>query len=455
FQDTNAAQWELLKLLAGQRRNIAVVGDDYQAIYRFRGASNGSLDQFQGKDFSDCRSIVLNWNYRSANPILQVADATARGLSSYRLEKQLIPNDRDRGRAVMVAEFASVEQQAEWVAAELEAGLARYKLAREKADQPEPQSPLFAVLYRAHLHRAPLVAALQRRGIPFVIRNLAVNSLPPIRNLMAYLRAIGRPEDTVSLIRVLADPQWGLAVLQLIAYCRAARNRRVPLRAVIEEDEAGWAGRQRLLALLERYRKLAEQDRLVAWLEALRLELRLRGDAASDAALQTFSGFVEKWDREKSQAGMLAEFLEYLSYFEEAGGVVALPEEGDDETAAGDAVLLRAQESVAAEQLSLLEEAPKTAASQKVQLMSVHAAKGLEFENVFLFHLVRGAFPVRNRKPLISLPDELWKGPLLAGDFHAEEERRLFYVALTRARSSLTLCTVSNDRQRPSPFLQE
>ncbi|MGH9659342.1 MAG: ATP-dependent helicase, partial [Bryobacteraceae bacterium] len=86
FQDTNAAQWELLRLLAGERRNIAVVGDDYQAIYRFRGASNGSLDQFQREDFSDCRSIVLNWNYRSAHSILQVADATARKLSSYRLE---------------------------------------------------------------------------------------------------------------------------------------------------------------------------------------------------------------------------------------------------------------------------------------------------------------------------------------------------------------------------------
>ncbi|MBF8305664.1 MAG: hypothetical protein HW398_852, partial [Acidobacteria bacterium] len=272
--------------------------------------------------------------------------------------------------------------------------------------------------------------------------------------------------------------QWGLGVLPLIAHCRAARNRRVPLRAVIEEDEAGWPGRRRLLALLERYRQLAGQDRLVAWLEALRRELglgpsaalpstalrtgRAGGEAASDAALRTFSGFVAKWDQEKSQSGMLAEFLEYFSYFEEAGGVVAFPEEGDDESAAGDAFLLPVLEGeptptrrFAAEQLSLLEELPKTAASQKVQLMTVHAAKGLEFEHVYLFHLLRGAFPVRNRKPLISLPDELWKGPLLAGDYHIEEERRLFYVALTRARSTLTLCTVSNDRQRPSPFLQE
>jgi len=280
FQDTNAAQWELLKLLAGERRNIAVVGDDYQAIYRFRGASNGSLDQFQGKDFSDCRNIVLNRNYRSTHPILQVADATARKLSSYRAEKQLTPNEQNRGRAVTVVEFPSVEQQAEWVAGELEAGLARYKAAPDEENQREHRAPVFAVLYRAHLHREPLVAALQRRGIPFVIRNLAVNNLSAIRNLAAYLRAIGRPEDTVSLIRVLADPQWGLDVLDLIAYCRAASHRRTPLHTVIEEDEAGWPGRARLLALLERYRKIAEQERVAAWLEALRRELGL-GPSAS------------------------------------------------------------------------------------------------------------------------------------------------------------------------------
>lgn len=454
YQDTNAAQLELVSLLAGEPGNVTVVGDEYQAIYRFRGASYGSFDLFKERFPHHPPPVVLDQNYRSTKSILDVAEALARKLERYDPNKKLTPT-KAPGRQVEVAEFASVEQQAEWVAAELEAGLARYKLAREKEDQPEPQSPLFAVLYRAHAHRGPLVAALQRRGIPFVIRNLAVNKLPPIRNLTAYLRAIGHPDDTVSLMRVLADPQWGLGVLPLIAYCRAARNRRVPLRAVIEEDEAGWPGRQRLLALLERYRQLAAQDRLVAWLEALRRELGLGGDAASDAALRTFSGFVAKWDQEKSQSGMLAEFLEYFSYFEEAGGVVALPEEGDDESAVGDAFLLHAQEGVVAEQLPLLQEASTPAASQKILLMTVHAAKGLEFEHVYLFHLLRGAFPVRNRKPLISLPDELWKGPLLAGDFHIEEERRLFYVALTRARSTLTLCTVSNDRQRPSPFLQE
>ncbi len=448
FQDTNAAQWELLKLLAGKRRNVAVVGDDYQAIYRFRGASNASLDQFQRKDFAGCKPIVLNQNYRSTGRILQVADSVAHRLSGYQAQKQLVPHAQEPGRHVEVAEFASAVQQAEWVAAELEAGL-----ARSKKEAHESRLSQFAVLYRAHLYREPLVAALQRRGIPFVIRNLAVNNLPSVRNLVAYLRAIGRRGDSVSMVRVLADRQWGLDLPQLVRYCRTA-GRTASLYEVIVQDKTGWPGRERLLGLLARYRNLSELERLTAWLDLVRRELRLESDAASEAALQTFSDFVARWDK-GSSSGMLNEFLEYYAYFEEAGGVVVLPEEEEEREMGSDAFLLRAREGVLAEQLPLTLEPAQTVASQKVQLMSVHAAKGLEFEHVYLLHMVRGAFPMRNRSPLISLPDPLWKGPLLQGDFHTEEERRLFYVALTRARSTLTLCTVSGDRRKPSPFLME
>jgi len=307
--------------------------------------------------------------------------------------------------------------------------------------------PTLAVLYRAHAYRAALVAALQRRGIPFIIRGLAVNNLPPVRNLIAYLRAIGRPADSVSLARVLSDPQWGLELAQFVAYCRAAGHGRVPLREVIDEEKTRWPGRARLLALLGRYSRIAATARLTTWLDSLRRELGLGSDPASFPALRTFSDFVMRWD-EGSSCGMLEEFLEYYAYFEEAGGVVALPEDEED------SAVLPAQES-AAEQLPLTLGPAKHPAAPKVQLMSVHAAKGLEFDHVFLLNLVQGAFPARNRRPLITLPDNLWKGSLLDGDFQTEEERRLFYVALTRARTDLTLCTVTGERRKPSTFLVE
>ncbi|MEE8178250.1 MAG: PD-(D/E)XK nuclease family protein, partial [Acidobacteriota bacterium] len=141
-------------------------------------------------------------------------------------------------------------------------------------------------------------------------------------------------------------------------------------------------------------------------------------------------------------------FLEYFGYFEEAGGRISLRNE-DDPAPAG-AVSLRESR-----QGTLWDQSAEAGPLGKVQLMTVHGAKGLEFENVFVLHLLRRAFPTSHRRPLISFPDALLKGPLPQGDFHIEEERRLFYVALTRARTTLTLCTVSSKRQQPSRFLEQ
>ncbi|MBI4441832.1 MAG: ATP-dependent helicase [Acidobacteria bacterium] len=446
FQDTNAAQWELLKLLAGERKNITVVGDDYQAIYRFRGAADGSLEQFEKEDFTGCQHIGLHQNYRSTKSILNVADAAiAMDDDLYRREKRLT-TEKDQGYKVEVLEFADAEQQAEWVAAEI----ARM-VESGKAD--------IAVLYRMHKLKDPLVKALRQRGIPFSIRGLAVNNLPPVRDLVACLRAIGHPEDNVSLARVLADPQWKLEPEQLVEYCRAASHSKTSLRTIVEDVNcSGWPDRSRLLDLLKRYCKISGEQRLESWLEPLRRELGLN-DPTYEPALGAFSEFVAQWDKEKSSTGMLPEFLEYFAYFEEAGGTVTLPEQEGPETSREVASRLHAREAVVAEQMGLLEQTAQETSPGKVQLMTVHAAKGLEFEHVFLVHLVRGAFPVRNRQPLISLPAALWKRPLLKGDFHLKEERRLFYVGLTRAKKQLTLCTISNEwqqpKQRPSRFLEE
>ena len=444
YQDTNAAQWELLKLLAGERRNVTVVGDDYQAIYRFRGAADGSLEQFR-ENFR-CEPIVLNRNYRSTESILNVAKEVAFKMESYNPQKKLTPNKPRQEYKVEVLEFADAEQQAEWVAAEI----AR-KVESGEAD--------IAVLYRKHVLREVLVDKLRQRGIPFSIRGLAVNNLPPVRDLVAYLRAIGHPEDNVSLARVLADPQWELDARQLVEYCRAASHSKTSLRTIIEDVNcSGWPDRSRLLDLLNRYHTVSGEQRLATWLEALRRELGFN-DPAYEPALGAFSEFVAQWDKEKCDKGMLPEFLEYFAYFEEAGGKVTLPEQEGPETSREVASRLHAREAVAAEQLELLEQTAQVASPGKVQLLTVHAAKGLEFEHVFLVHLVQRAFPVPKRQPLISLPAALWKGPLPKGDFHLEEERRLFYVGLTRAKKQLTLCTISNEtrkpKQRPSRFLEE
>jgi len=153
---------------------------------------------------------------------------------------------------------------------------------------------------------------------------------------------------------------------------------------------------------------------------------------ADRKAFNAFRRFVEEWQA-ANPGERLRDFLEYFRYFQQAGGSVTLDEEHGEPEAT---------------------EAGATA-GEAVQLMTAHSAKGLEFDHVFVIRLCRGAFPVRNQRPLFEFPDALMKEELPKGDHHVLEERRLFYVALTRARKRLTLTTIARERSKPSPFLED
>ena len=439
FQDTNTAQFELLVRLAGTRKNITVVGDDDQAIYRFRGASFASFQQFADR-FPEHVRVVLDRNYRSSQKILTVAGAAIAFNSQdrYMPDKKLVA-ENDAGPGAEVWEFADDMAQAEYTAQQMEANV-REGRAKSYSE--------FAVLYRAHRHRDRLVEALKRRGIPFAIRNLAINPHPVTRDLVAALRVIGDPLDSISLVRALADPRWKMWPELLNHYCREASTAHRGLWEVIEQEPPlqEWKQRQEFLEFRRRFRSLRDNDRLAVWFPLLAAELGIPRSAEDRSAFKTFLDFVVRWDKEKSASGLLSEFLEYFRYFEEAGGTIALG--GQEAAPSGIA------DSEVAQQ-DLWEEPSEQESLGKVQLMTVHAAKGLEFERVIVLHLLRRAFPTIHRKPLIELPPALWKGPLPRGDFHVEEERRLFYVALTRARHLLILSTISNSRQKPSVFVDQ
>jgi DNA helicase-2/ATP-dependent DNA helicase PcrA len=444
FQDTNTAQFELLALLAGTRKNLTVVGDDDQAIYRFRGASFASFQQFTDR-YPEHVRVVLNRNYRSTKNILAVAGSAIANNSQdrYMPDKKLVA-EGETGAAVELWEFAEDGDQAEYLAQHIEETVASGQ-ARNYSE--------FAVLYRAHDHRKRLVEALRRRGVPFDIKNLAISHMAVIRDVTAVLRLIGDTSDSVSLVRVLADPRWadprwdvepdGIASL-----CREAVKQKKSLWEILAETDKAddWKRRGEFIEFRRRFRAKAESGRLLSWLPLLYSAMGVPRTSEERTALATFTGFVARWDSEKSSTGSLAEFLEYMQYFEEAGGVITLdggetPDLGVVDGGTG--------------QQEFVWDSPEGRPSGKVQLMTVHAAKGLEFDRVFVWHLVGRAFPTSHRRPLIELPPALWKGPLPQGDFHIEEERRLFYVALTRARHSLVLSTVSSPKQRPSMFAQE
>ncbi len=428
FQDTNIAQLELLWLLAGGHRNIVAVGDDDQAIFRFRGASFGSftifLERFCGIDWKTPAAkrpiLPLLINYRSTHRILRVAgQAISHNEKSPLLPPKNLKTGNPEGDKIRIVEFGTPEEEAHWVASEV-----------DRLHGPGNPWRSFAVLYRKHNHRDRLVEALRQRRIPFVIKKLSILTSTLIRDLIAYLRLIAVPADNVACARVLAIPYWGFAPQDLARLAeRAGKGKGLALWDALETQQhelpfaKSGARMGELAAFVKGLRQTARHasastllDELIAGLGIAPLE-----SDSDRLALERFVRFVREWEK-KSEGKSLRDFIEYLEYFAEASGHIDLDEEPADDA---------------------------------VQLMTVHAAKGLEFTHVFVLQLANGEFPTRAKSPVLEFPAELMKEEKPRGDFRIQEERRLFYVALTRARRHLTLSTVVNKRKKPSPFLED
>ena len=394
----------------------------------------------------------MSENYRSTKSILAVAGAAISCSEEQYCADELLTTSNAAGRKVEVWEFSDEYEQAEFLAREISRQF-RTAEARSYSD--------FAVLYRAHRHRDLLVGALRRHGVPFAIRKLAINGLSAVRDIIACLRVIGLPRDSISLLRIMAHERWDIDIGLRLKTCRKAYELRESLSEVIER-EAGEGVRSDAPGLavldefLSRYRRIAKVQHIGDWISHLRVEMNFFGKPEEEAAWNAFLNFVLCWEREKSDMGLLDEFLEYFAYFEEAGGVITLPDENEVGFSQGwSSEVTAPSRSSSNLQLRFWDQNSLADPSSKVQLMTIHGAKGLEFEKVFLLQAVSGSFPARRQNPLIFFPVELLKGPPPEGDPHMEEERRLFYVALTRAKTTLTLCTISNAKHHPSVFLDQ
>ncbi len=427
FQDTNIAQLELLHLLSAEQRNLVVVGDNDQAIYRFRGASFGSFKLFlqrfagwkEGEDSTPYR-VALMENYRSTPNILRVA-SQAIGMNEVSPEfpKKVLQPNKTEGEKIRIVEMESPEDEAAWTADELER---LHEAGRRWKD--------FAVLYRQHAHRDHLVEQLSQRKIPFVISKLSILEHPLVRDVLAYLHLIATPFDDIACARVLSAPAWDLTAEDLVRLAeRAGKKRGTAIYDVLQAPQGelpfdpSHGAVRTLLEFLGEQRKTMRRRTareilgdLVEW-----LEVPLRANAQDRKYVNRLGEFLKDWEP-KSETRKLPEFLEYLEYFQQAGGTLSL-----EDDAPGDAV----------------------------QLMTVHGAKGLEFPHVFVMRVNNGAFPAKNRSPLFQFPDRLMKEELPEGDFHIQEERRLFYVALTRAEDRLTLTTVREEKGKVPVFIED
>ena len=446
FQDTNFAQNQLAILLAGKNKNITVVGDDDQAIYRWRGAAISNMIQFR-KTYPKAKVVVLTKNYRSTKEILDRSYDVIQNNNPDRLEvaenidKKLESVRRINGGKIQVMYADRVENEAEMVTKSIKE---QHKNMYEWKD--------VAILVRANNHADPFVRALSRAGIPYQF--LGPGQLfrqPEVKDFIAYLKVLYNFEDSVAMYRVLVMdwldiPARDVAVLSnyakkygvsLFESCEILAGKGDPLKArsfVVKETEIKI---KILVSMIYKHLGLIKKETagqiLYYFLEDTGLLKKLA---------------EYKTARDEKIAGSISKFFNKLKSYEvshEDASVFTVVDWID--------LSMNLGESPAATDTDWTE-------NNAVNIMTIHSAKGLEFPVVFLVNLVSQRFPTIERKEQIPIPDAVIKEILPSGDFHVQEERRLFYVGMTRARDSLYFTAAryygeGKREKKLSPFIVE
>jgi DNA helicase II / ATP-dependent DNA helicase PcrA len=427
FQDSNVAQIQLAKLLAGDEANVFAVGDPDQAIYRFRGATSGAFDQFL-KTFGPERvqRVTMADNRRSTPPILNCAYQVIRrnpevgskelkdeGWPRQQLTCARLASEKNLVKAPPVhAIVHNKNEEPAFIAETIEATLRR---------RPAMKYRDFAVLYRNHHHRQEVVDEFRRRGIPVQVRGADLFDAPQVRDAMAVLRILDGP-DSIALFRVAALPRFGVDPESFRTELALA-GRDASMESVLEKVPGG---SEVMETVREARHDLANANGMMpAAIRLMRTAFQI-GDSFPLQRLQEFAGDWGNKPKQITRDGTLCEFLEYVALFQEADGTLS-EDVGDD-----DPVAALAPRDVTSE--------PQDA----VQLMTVHAAKGLEFSCVFVVRVVSNSFPGPYKETLFEFPQELRsKDTAAEGEpktLHDEEERRLFYVAITRAMNEVYVC---------------
>lgn len=415
YQDTNAMQYELVKMLVSQRRCLTAVGDDDQSVYAWRGAKPENLVQL-ARDFSELEVIKLEQNYRSSGRILKVANALISN-NPHVYEKQLW-SELGYGDAISVIECNSADDEAERVSVELQSHIL----------QSRTRYGDYAILYRGNFQARVFERYLRSLNIPYVVSGgLSFFERSEIKDVVAYLRLLANPDDDTAFLRVINTPRRniGPATLEKLSIYALERD----------------------ISLLSACGELGVQDRVSAnaykqlqkfsdW--CLRLADRAEDEPATTIVEQLLDDLgYESWLLEQSKDAESAE-RRWANVKELQEWIVRMQKQ--DESAALAELISRLA------LMDILQRGEDKRQPDAVQLMTLHAAKGLEFPHVFI----------------VGFEEELLPHATSIQQETIEEERRLAYVGITRARKSLWL-TLARVRKRygervrcePSRFLEE
>jgi len=441
FQDTNGAQNALLKMLVPEPDGpITVVGDDDQSIYAWRGSNIANILTFQ-QWYPDAKKIVLTQNYRSPQNLLDAAYKLIQFNNPLRLEKtanvdkRLIGNSAALGEVVVSHhQFTNLEQECAFIAETVKYGVK--ELGRQYSD--------YAILLRTNSQSDLILPALNSREIPFHVseaRGLLLR--PEIRDVIAYLKVIFNPEDTVSLFRILSLDIFGIEPYERQKLLSESRQENETLLSFLKNISGREGFTDETKSIVQ---KIVEQlDTHVA---------RAATAAPSRVALEFLhkSGYLnmakKKVEKYPEVLPNLSEFLQFILQYERSDPQSSLMSFLDYLE-----LVISSGESPAQAAISHDFDA--------VRVMTVHGAKGLEFPEVFLFGATADKYPVRDRSHTLEIPEyfSTQKG-LDDRDAHILEERRLFYVAITRAKQRLYITTAEfsgtgKTRKKPSKFIEE
>ncbi len=409
FQDTNLVQYELLKLLGSVHSNLFVVGDEDQSIYRWRGADYRNVLRFE-QDFPDCLKILLEQNYRSTQTVLDAARAVI-DRNKHRTRKHLF-SERGMGERLVLYEAVDEHAEAAFVVDTIQQWVTSGKARGSD----------FAVMYRTNAQSRLLEEAFLRAGLPYrLVGALRFYGRREVKDLICFLRLVHNPDDEVSLARVINVPPRGVGEKTMVALQLAARQANLTAgQLLIELGEQGersahW-GRFSGRSLLP----LADFGSLLAgWRRAAAEGLSLPGLFDRILLDTAYQEYIDDGSNEGKERWDNVQELRRLGYEFREGGLTAFLE----------------NLALVSDQDTLPEEAGNAAT-----LLTLHAAKGLEFRFVFIIGLDEGLLPHARSK---DDPEEM------------AEERRLLYVGITRAKDRVYLVRAQQRSQYGGPEIQE
>jgi len=387
FQDTNRAQYQVIRLLGHRHKNIAVVGDDAQSIYSFRGADIRNILDFQ-KDYPDCQWYRLEQNYRSTKSIISVADALIH-FNKEQLKKKLW-TENPAGEPVSIMQCADDREEGNQIVRAIQ-----QESHRRKLDLKD-----FAVLYRTNAQSRALEEAFRKNAIPYeIIGGTRFYERKEIKDVLAYLRLIANPTDEVSLLRIINYPTRGIGDVTMEHLRRFASEHSLSLfdsfkhlDEVIELTERAKNSLSQFRALIDKYQALRPQMTFSEWSRSLVDELGILSIFKEERTTESMG----RWENVQELLSAITEFSNTKT-------------DGTLETFLEEVALVSDIDTWEGEH-------------NAVTLMTLHASKGLEFPVVLIAGLEEGLLP-------------FYSSTIESSD--VEEERRLFYVGITRAEQKL------------------